>query len=126
MDNLTEKLKSFVKERAWEVFHTPKNLAMGLNIEASELLEIFLWKDDNEAENLSPKELEDLKEEIGDIMIYVANLSSKFGIDPVECGLQKLEINRQKYPAKLVKGSAKKYTEYNRKINNPQQCSDPS
>ncbi len=112
METLSKDIALFAKERDWEKYHSPKNLAIALSVEASELLEIFLWLSEEESLNLSENKLNDIREEIGDIMIYLINLASKFGIDPIECAKQKIEINKAKYPSKLVKGSAKKYTEY--------------
>ena len=112
MDNLKKEITSFVKARDWEKYHSPKNLAMGLSIEASELLEIFLWLSDHESQNLNAKQLKQLKDEIGDVMIYLINLSTKFDFDLIECAKDKLKQNKEKYPIELVKGSAKKYTEY--------------
>lgn len=87
---------------------------MGLNVEAAELLEIFLWLTEEESHNLPESKLAELKEEIGDIMIYLTNLANKFDLDPIECAKQKIELNKTKYPSELVKGSAKKYTEYSK------------
>jgi len=112
MKSLQEQVADFAKKRDWEKYHSPKNLAMALSVEASELLEIFLWLTDKESQDLPDDKLNSLKEEIGDVMIYLANLANKFGIDPIECAREKLEINKRKYPVKLVRGSAKKYTEY--------------
>lgn len=114
MNSLKAQVELFAKERDWEKFHSPKNLAMGLSVETSELLEIFLWLSEEESQNLPKSKLNDLKEEIGDIMIYLTNLANKFGLDPIECAKQKIELNKEKYPSELVKGSAKKYTEYSK------------
>lgn len=114
MQSLKKQIEHFAKERDWEKYHSPKNLAMGLNIEAAELLEIFLWLTEEESHNLPEPKLAELKEEIGDIMIYLTNLANKFNLDPIECAKQKIELNKTKYPSELVKGSAKKYTEYNK------------
>jgi NTP pyrophosphatase (non-canonical NTP hydrolase) len=112
MDELKNKIALFAKERDWEQFHSPKNLAMGLNIEASELLEIFLWLSDIESTKLSEEKKQHLSEEIGDVMIYLTNLASKFNLDPIECAKNKIILNELKYPAKKVKGNSKKYSEY--------------
>jgi dCTP diphosphatase len=114
MEPLKEQIELFAKERDWDKYHSPKNLAMGLSVEASELLEIFLWLSEEESKTLPESKLADLKQEIGDIMIYLTNLANKFGLDPIECAKQKIELNKVKYPSNLVKGSAKKYTEYNK------------
>lgn len=114
METLKNDLEVFAKERDWEKYHSPKNLAMALSVEASELAEIFMWLSEEESKNLPNSKLVDLKEEIGDVMIYLTNLANKFGLDPLDCAKEKLELNKSKYPASLVKGSAKKYTEYKR------------
>ncbi len=109
---LLDQLRAFAAARDWNKFHTPKNLATGLSIEAAELLEIFLWSDDRDSSQLEEGKLAKLKEEIGDVQLFLLNLADKFGLDPLECALQKLAINEQKYPAERVRGSAKKYDEY--------------
>ena len=112
MKTLKKEISKFVKERDWNRYHSPKNLAMGLSIEASELAEIFLWLTEKESKKLNKTQLNNLKEEIGDIIIYVVNLCDKFNLDPIQCAKDKIKHNKKKYPAKVVKGSAKKYTEY--------------
>ncbi len=112
MQKLVEKLRTFAKERDWEQFHSPKNLAMALSVEVSEIVELFQWLTEEESYNLSPEKLQRLKEEIGDVVIYLTKLSDKFGIDPVEAAINKIEINEKKYPAEMVRGKAKKYNEY--------------
>lgn len=114
MKSLKKQIEAFARERDWDQYHSPKNLAMALSVEASELLEIFMWLSEEESKNLSENKLADLKEEIGDVMIYLTNLANKFGLDPLDCAKQKIELNKAKYPVSLVKGSAKKYTEYNK------------
>lgn len=115
MEELRRKLLEFVDEREWGQYHSPKNLAMGLTIEASELMELFLWKSDDGSYELTAPELSRVREEIGDVLIYLVNLANKFELDPIECALTKLEINRQKYPSDKVRGSARKYTEYEKR-----------
>jgi dCTP diphosphatase len=112
MESLKKQIKIFARERDWDKYHSPKNLAMALSVEASELSEIFLWLSEKESINLSENKLADLKEEIGDVMIYLTNLATKFDLDPIECAKQKIQLNITKYPSELVRGSAKKYTEY--------------
>jgi NTP pyrophosphatase (non-canonical NTP hydrolase) len=112
MDELRAQLKQFVLERDWEQYHSPKNLAIGLAVEASELLEVFIWLSDDDSRTLNDRQLLQLKEELGDILLYLINLADKFSLDPVQCAQEKLELNRTKYPADLVRGSARKYTEY--------------
>lgn len=112
MKDLKKRLRQFVRERDWEQFHAPKNLAMGLAIEAAELMELFLWLETRQSYQLDAKKFANLREEIGDILLYLVNLADKFGLDPVECAIDKLALNRKKYPKDLVRGKAKKYTEY--------------
>lgn len=112
MDDLIQRLRIFAKEREWEKFHSPKNLAMALSVEVSEIAELFQWLTEEESYNLTAEKLQQLKEEIGDVMIYLAKLADKFGIDPIEAAKEKIEINEKKYPAEMVKGKAKKYNEY--------------
>jgi dCTP diphosphatase len=112
LEDLRGAIRAFIRERDWEQFHSPKNLAMALSVEASEIVEHFQWLTEEQSQNLPPEKLAEIREEIGDVMIYLTELADKLGIDPVEAAKGKLEINRQKYPAALVKGKASKYTEY--------------
>jgi dCTP diphosphatase len=112
MDNLRDAISTFIEERDWEQFHSPKNLAMALSVEASEIVEHFQWLTEEQSKDLPPEKLAEVREEIGDVMIYLTELADKLGIDPLEAARAKLEINKQKYPANLVKGKASKYTEY--------------
>jgi dCTP diphosphatase len=112
MDNLRDAISTFIEERDWEQFHSPKNLAMALSVEASEIVEHFQWLTEEQSKDLPPEKLAEVREEIGDVMIYLTELADKLGIDPVEAAKSKVAINEQKYPAKLVRGNASKYTEY--------------
>ena len=112
MDDLIQKLRDFVRERDWEQFHSPKNLAMALSVEVAEIVEMFQWMTEEQSRNLNPEKLSELKEEIGDVMIYLTNLADKFWINPVEAAKEKIEINNRKYPADKVKGKSQKYNEY--------------
>jgi NTP pyrophosphatase (non-canonical NTP hydrolase) len=107
-----DELERFVEERDWEQFHSPKNLAMALSVEVAEIVEHFQWLTEEQSHDLTPEKLAEIRQEIGDVMIYLAELADKFGIDPVEAARAKVEINKEKYPAALVKGKADKYTEY--------------
>ena len=111
MQTLRQEIREFVRERDWERFHSPKNLATALSIEVAELLEMFLWRSDDDS-RLNEAELCHLRHEIGDVMIYLVDLSDKFDLDPLKCAREKLALNREKYPRDVVRGSAKKYTEY--------------
>ncbi|ADU67216.1 hypothetical protein Selin_2503 [Desulfurispirillum indicum S5] len=112
MQHLKESIRQFCRERDWEQFHSPKNLAMGLSVEAAELLEIFQWLSEEQSRNLSPEQRQRVSEEVGDVLIFLVNLCDKLGLDPQACAMEKLQASAAKYPAELVKGSARKYTEY--------------
>ena len=102
---LLEKILAFRNERDWEQFHNAKDLAVALNVESSELLELFLWKKAEEAD------AEKVKEELADILMYAFLLAHKYQLDLKEVILDKLEKNNKKYPVEKAKGNAKKYNE---------------
>src|SRR5215203_214719 len=106
LEDLRSSIGEFIAERDWEQFHSPKNLAMALNVEVAEIVEHFQWLTEEQSHNLPPEKLTAVREEIGDVMIYLTELSEKLGVDTVEAAKAKLEINRQKYPAELAKGKA--------------------
>jgi NTP pyrophosphatase (non-canonical NTP hydrolase) len=111
-DELAKELQRFADEREWEQFHTPKNLAMALSVEASELLEIFQWLTPEQSRSLSPAARQRVSEEVGDVLNYLIRMCDLLELDPFECAWKKLELNRVKYPAEKVRGSAAKYTDY--------------
>ena len=111
LDDLVNRLKKFADERDWEQFHSPKNLAMALSVEVAEILELFQWLTEEQTINLSPDKLEKVKEEIGDVQIYLVRLADQLGIDPLQAAEEKIKKNELKYPVNKSKGSAKKYTE---------------
>lgn len=102
---ITEELIKFRDERDWEQFHNPKDLALGINIEAGELLEEFLWKKSEEANK------ENIKEELADVLAYSFLLAEKYGFDVKQIVLDKMKKNEEKYPIEKAKGTAKKYNE---------------
>ena len=114
VDQLKETLSHFSKVREWEKFHSPKNLSMAIAGEAGELLEIFQWL--TESESLHVKNEAAVKEkvshELADIILYIIRMADQLNINLNEAILNKIEINNNKYPVSLVKGSAKKYIEY--------------
>lgn len=105
LKKLTEEVLSFTRDRDWDQFHNPKDLAIALSIEASELLEAFLWKKPEEAK------IDKIKEELADIVNYALLLADKCNLDIYEIVTEKLRINGEKYPVDKSKGSAKKYNE---------------
>lgn len=108
MEELTRELREFAYERDWEQFHSPKNLAMALSVEAAEIVEHFQWLTQEESLNLKPEKLAEISDEVGDVLIYLTRLADRLGIDPLQAAMQKVEKNREKYPAGAVKGSATK------------------
>ena len=112
METLIQQLREFAKERDWEQFHSPKNLAMALSVEVAEIVEVFQWLTEDQSRELDGKKLEKVREEIGDVMIFLTNLADKLGIDPLVAAKEKIKENRRKYPVNIVKGKAHKYTEY--------------
>src|SRR5215207_7607941 len=111
LEDLRSSIGEFIAERDWEQFHSPKNLAMALSVEVAEIVEHFQWLTEEQSKNLPPETLAEIRQEIGDVMIYLTELADKLGIDPVEAAKAKVVINGQKYPAELVQGKASKYTE---------------
>lgn len=109
---LRDRLREFAKERDWDQFHTPKNLSMALIAEAAELVEHFQWVDGEKSHLLEEKTRPCVEEEIADIFIYLVRISDKLGIDLYGAAERKIAINALKYPADRVRGSARKYTEY--------------
>jgi NTP pyrophosphatase (non-canonical NTP hydrolase) len=110
---LKQKIDEFSSSRDWEKFHTPKNLCMALTVEAAELMEIFQWLEPQETfKGLSSKKQTAVEHEVADIFIYLLRFCSVTGIDLIGAAEDKLKHNADKYPAELVKGQSKKYTEY--------------
>jgi dCTP diphosphatase len=112
MEELIRKLREFAAERDWEQFHSPKNLSMALAVEVAEILEHFQWLDEGTTRSLDPETLKKVREEIGDVQIYLARLADQLGISPLEAALEKLETSRIKYPAEKVRGRATKSTDF--------------
>lgn len=110
---LQKKIRSFVTERDWEQFHNPKNLVMALAGEAGELLEIFQWLSCEQSTGVmkDPKTATRVRHELADILVYLLRIADKLEINLEEVVLEKLQLNEQKYPVKLSKGSAVKYTD---------------
>ena len=112
VQELQATLAQFAKDRDWDQFHSPKNLAMALSVECSELLEIFQWLSQDQSLDLPEDKRKQVEEEIADIAIYLLRFSDKVGVDLAAAVDSKLEANAVKYPADLVRGKAKKYNEY--------------
>ena len=114
MEELIRRLREFASERDWEQFHSPKNLSMALAVEVAEIIEHFQWLTQEQSRNLDPEVLNKVREEIGDVQIYLARLSDQLGISPLEAALEKLEINRNKYPLDKARGKATKSTDFDK------------
>ena len=112
MERIKDLISTFSKQRDWDKFHNPKNLAMALSVETSELVEIFQWLTEEQSNNLPNDKLKEVEEEIADVFIYLLRLSDKLGIDILDAANNKIKQNAIKYPANQVRGSSKKYTEY--------------
>lgn len=114
IDEIKSKLRRFAEERDWNKFHTPKNLAMAIAGEVGELIEIFQWMTDEESLHAKNDNVVHQKtsEEIADIFMYLIRLIDVMAIDLKEAINIKMELNSAKYPANLVRGSAKKYDYY--------------
>ena len=106
------RLRDFASERDWDQFHSPKNLAMALAAEAGELIEHFQWISESDSYKLDADAKAEVEHEIADVMLYLIRLADRLDIDMAEAVTKKLAVNEAKYPKDLVRGSAKKYTEY--------------
>ena len=104
-EEIIQALLKFRNERDWEQFHNPKDLALAINVEAGELLELFLWKNAKEAK------VEKVKEELADIFAFAFLLAEKYGFDVKDIVLDKIKTNGEKYPIEKSKGTSKKYDE---------------
>jgi len=109
---LRDKLRKFVAERDWDQYHSPKNLAMALSVEAAELVEHFQWLTEEQSRRLPPGKLEEVRDEMADVLVYLVRLADKLEVDLLEAAAQKIEKNALKYPADQVRGSMKKYSDY--------------
>ena len=101
-DDTIKRILKFSEDRDWDQFHSPANLAKSISIEANELLECFQWSDDN-------YDINDVKEELADVMVYCVDMLDKLGLDADEIINAKMDKNEAKYPVEKARGSAKKY-----------------
>lgn len=104
-EEIIEALLKFRNERDWEQFHNPKDLALAINVEAGELLELFLWKKPEDAHK------DKIKDELADVFAFAFLLAEKYGFDVKDIVLEKIKKNAEKYPVAKAKGTAKKYNE---------------
>jgi NTP pyrophosphatase (non-canonical NTP hydrolase) len=111
LESLREQLRHFAAARDWDQFHSPKNLAMALSVEAAELLEIFQWLTEEQSRGLTPEARAAAGDEIADVLLYLIRLSDALGIDPIAAAQRKLVANAEKYPVDKARGNSRKYTE---------------
>jgi len=109
---LTARINDFVAERDWAQFHTPKNLAMAMIVEAAELVEQFQWDTAQESQHLSPEKREAVSHELADTFVYLLRIAEVLKIDLITAANQKIDLNAKKYPADKARGSNARYTAY--------------
>lgn len=110
LKDIAQRLREFARERDWEQFHSPKNLAMALSVEVAELLEVFQWLTEDESKKLSPEAVAAANDEVADVLLYLISISDKLGIDLISAASKKLSENAKKYPIEKARGTSKKYT----------------
>ncbi len=109
--HLLERILAFRDERDWEQFHTPKNLAAALVVEASELLALFQWTPDEELDDRCAARREEIEQEVADTYIYLMFFAHSLGIDLDAAAERKMALNAERYPADRARGNARKYSE---------------
>lgn len=107
---LRRQLRGFADARDWQQFHTPKNLAMALSVEAAELLECFQWLTPGQSVQLGARDRRAVEEEVADVLLYLLRLTDVLDIDPLRAAQRKMAINARKYPVNVARGSARKYS----------------
>ncbi len=112
IQGLRSRVNQFVAERDWAQFHTPKNLAMAMIVEAAELVEQFQWDTPLESQQLGAEKREAVAHELADTFVYLLRIAEVLEIDLIEATNKKITLNAQKYPIEKAKGSNAKYTEY--------------
>lgn len=112
IEALQEALIQFADARDWAQFHSPKNLSMALTVEAGELMEHFQWLTEDASKSPNPELREKIEQEIADVFMYTLLLAKRLNIDILQACKTKMEINEKRYPADVVRGSAKKHNEY--------------
>lgn len=111
LSQLRDALREFAAERDWDQFHSPKNLASALSVEAAELLECFQWLTEEQSRSLTPQQLAQAREEMADVLNYLVRIADKLDVNLLEAAREKIEKNALKYPVEKARGSAKKYSE---------------
>jgi len=109
LNDLAQQLNQFATERDWQQFHSPKNLASALVVEAGELLEHFQWLTEEQSRALPPEKRDAVAGEVADVLMYLVQVANALGLDPVEAARAKLKLNAQRYPVDRARGSSKKH-----------------
>lgn len=104
LEELRSRLQTFVRERDWEQFHSPKNLAMAMIVEAAELVEHFQWLTEQESLEIPAEKREQVAHEIADTFVYLLRMADVLGIDLIAAANAKIELNAKKYPADKARG----------------------
>ena len=112
LNGLRARVSEFVAERDWAQFHTPKNLAMAMIVEAAELVEQFQWDTPKESEQLSEEKRAAVSHELADTFVYLLRIAEVLNIDLIAATNKKIDLNALKYPVEKAKGSNAKYTRY--------------
>ncbi|BET25321.1 NTP pyrophosphatase (non-canonical NTP hydrolase) [Limnobacter thiooxidans] len=99
LKNIQHQLKQFSAARNWEQFHSPKNLSMALSVEVAELVEHFQWITEEDSRKLQGQQLDEVKDEVADVLLYLLQICNQLNIDPVDAAQKKLIKNAVKYPA---------------------------
>lgn len=115
MDEMTKRVGKFVKDRDWEQFHNPKDLAISLTLESTELMEHFQWRDSQEMKQYIQVNKEGVSEELADVLYWVLLMSHYFNIDLEQVFNDKMDQNERKYPKDKAYGKHDKYTAYQKK-----------
>lgn len=111
LERLRDRLRAFAEARDWKQFHTPKNLAIALSVEAGELLEHFQWISGDDSLTLPADKLGEIEDEMADVLLYLVRLADTLNVDLVRAADEKIDTNATKYPVEKSRGSSKKYTE---------------
>jgi dCTP diphosphatase len=111
LESIRDQLRDFAAARDWDQFHSPRNLAAALAVEAGELLEVFQWLTDQQSQSLPEDALSRAKEEMADVLLYLIRLADKLGVDLLQASKDKIQLNEQKYPVEKARGNARKYSD---------------
>ena len=112
LQQLRDRLQTFVQERDWEQFHSPKNLAMAMIVEAAELVEHFQWMTEQQSLEIDEEKCQEVAHEIADTFIYLLRMADVLGIDLIAAANVKIDLNVEKYPMEKARGRNDKYTAY--------------